>query len=266
MSEQLRLMCITAHPDDESLGFGPALAQCAARGVEVSVVCATRGERGWAGAPEAYPGERALGEIREAELRAAAHVLGVAELHFLDYMDGELERADPREARARIAAHLRRFRPHVILTFDPFGAYGHPDHIALCQLTHAAVVAAAYSDPRGAFEDPPHLVQKLYYLAGSAEIMEAYQRISGPIKIEVNGEYRNAVLFPDWAVTTRVEAYEQWETVWRAIQCHQTQAHEYAAINQVSDEERRFLCAVRTFYRAFSFVNGSVEKDLFDGI
>jgi len=85
MPEQLRLMCVLAHPDDESLGNGGTLAKYAAEGVATYLVTATRGERGWPGAAHENPGPAALGAIREAELRAAAEVLGIQEVNFLDY-------------------------------------------------------------------------------------------------------------------------------------------------------------------------------------
>ena len=76
MTDTLKLMAVLAHPDDESLGTGGILAKYAAEGIETSLVTATRGERGWFGDEREYPGLEALGQIREAELRAAAEVLG----------------------------------------------------------------------------------------------------------------------------------------------------------------------------------------------
>jgi LmbE family N-acetylglucosaminyl deacetylase len=143
MTDKLRLMCVLAHPDDESLGMGGTLAKYAAEGVETYLVTATRGERGWFGDEKEYPGLEALGKIREVELHNAASELGIREVNFLDYIDGDLDKADPAEAITKIVSHLRRIRPHVVITFDPNGAYGHPDHIAICQFTTAAVLAAA---------------------------------------------------------------------------------------------------------------------------
>jgi LmbE family N-acetylglucosaminyl deacetylase len=143
MPEPLRLMCVLAHPDDESLGTGGILAKYAAEGVDTYLVTATRGERGWSGDQADNPGLEALGRIREAELHAAADVLGLHEVNFLNYIDGDLDRAEPEQAVAKIAGHIRRVKPHVVVTFDPFGSYGHPDHIAICQFTTAACVAAA---------------------------------------------------------------------------------------------------------------------------
>ena len=88
-------MCVLAHPDDESLGTGGALAQCAAEGIETYLVTATRGERGRIG--DERPGPAIAAPIREGELKAAAQELGLRDVRFLDYGDGELDQADPVE-------------------------------------------------------------------------------------------------------------------------------------------------------------------------
>src|SRR5215471_6453436 len=87
MTNHLRLMCVLAHPDDESLGNGGILAKYAAEGIETYLVTATRGERGWFGDERDYPGSEALGKRRQAELLAAASVLGIRQVEFLDYID-----------------------------------------------------------------------------------------------------------------------------------------------------------------------------------
>src|SRR5690348_6808851 len=138
----LRLMCVLAHPDDESLGTGGTLARYAAQGVETYVVTATRGERGRFG-DGPRPDPQIVGATREAELRSAASELGVRELTLLGYPDGALDGVEPQRAQDTIAAHVQRVRPQVVITFGPEGAYGHPDHIAISQLTTAAVVRAA---------------------------------------------------------------------------------------------------------------------------
>src|ERR1700694_5611716 len=88
MTHNLRLMCVLAHPDDESLANGGILARYAAEGIETYLVTATRGERGWFGNESDYPGMEALGKRREAELLAAAQVLGIRRVDLLDYIDG----------------------------------------------------------------------------------------------------------------------------------------------------------------------------------
>ncbi|HKG25537.1 MAG TPA: PIG-L deacetylase family protein, partial [Thermomicrobiales bacterium] len=140
MDSELRLMCVLAHPDDESMGTGGILAKYAAEGVATSLVCATRGERGWYGDDDDYPGPDALGRTREAELHAAAGVLGIRRVHLLDYIDGDLDKADPVEVIPIIARFIREIRPHVVVSFAADGAYGHPDHIAINQFATAACV------------------------------------------------------------------------------------------------------------------------------
>src|SRR5262249_14014782 len=143
----LRLMAILAHPDDEALGGGGTLAKYASENVDVFLVTATRGDRGrFHGVPTTdsrHPGPCALARIREAELRAAASELGVREVSLLGYPDQRLDTIAPREAIDRIVQQLRRVRPHIVVTFGPDGAYGHPDHVAISQFSTAAIVAAA---------------------------------------------------------------------------------------------------------------------------
>ena len=142
-------MAVLAHPDDESLGVGGTLAKYAAEGVDVFLLTATRGDsgkyRGHRSDDPQHPGPEVLASLREAELRAAATVLGVHDVVVLDYHDQQLDRVDAHEAVSSIAEHLRRVRPDVVVTFGPDGAYGHPDHIAISQLTTAAIVAGSIS-------------------------------------------------------------------------------------------------------------------------
>src|SRR5438045_9386543 len=100
MANKLKLMCVLAHPDDESLGNGGILARYAAEGIETYLVTATRGERGWFGDESTYPGVEALGKVREAELLAAAKVLSIRRVEFLDYIYGDMDHAPPTEAVA----------------------------------------------------------------------------------------------------------------------------------------------------------------------
>jgi LmbE family N-acetylglucosaminyl deacetylase len=261
-------MCILAHPDDESLGTGGILVKYAAEGIETYLVTATRGERGWFGNAEDYPGPEALGRIREAELTAAAEVLGLQDVAFLDFQDGELDQANPTEAIGKIVTHLRRVRPHVVVTFDPNGAYGHPDHIAICQFTTAAVVAAADPDYAGRQELPPHRVSKLYYMVETKEVLAAYQAVFGELAMFVDGKERRAVGWEDWAITTRIDTSAYWRRVWQAASCHCSQLPGYQALKDLPDEHHRNLWGTQAYYRAFSLVNGGreLEQDLFEGL
>ncbi|MGD8730094.1 MAG: PIG-L family deacetylase [Gemmatimonadota bacterium] len=265
----LRLMCVTAHPDDESLGFGGTLARYAAEGVEVSVVSATRGEGGRYGdGSEPHPGPEELGRIREAELRAACDTLGVRHLRFLDYLDGEVDQADPDEATGRIAAHIRELRPHVVLTFDPYGAYGHPDHIAISQLALGGIVQAAAPGAVAGPDREPHQVRKLYYVAWTERVWEHYIDTFKVLKSTVDGDVRMSVAWPDWSVTTTTDAHDHWETVWKAVQCHRTQMAQYGPLTELTPEDHRALWGPQEFYRVFSLVNGgrTRERDVFEGI
>src|SRR5437016_853856 len=160
-----KLMAILAHPDDESLGNGGMLAKYAAEGIEIHLVVATRGERGWPGKESEYPGLETLGKLREAEVRAAATVLGLHSVYFLDYLDGDLDEAHPAEAIAKIVRYLRLVRPGVVVTFGPFGGYGHPDHIAISQLPTAAIVKAANQESLTVGNRPAKNISKLNYRA-----------------------------------------------------------------------------------------------------
>lgn len=269
MSEQLRLLCVLAHPDDESLGMGGTLAKYASEDIETYLVTATRGERGRFGSGIEFPGFAAVGKLREAELLAAANELGLREVRFLDYMDGELDQAEPTEIIGKIVAELRRVRPQVVLTFGPEGAYGHPDHIAICQFATAATLCAA--DPSYSTPDPaglPHRVSKLYYMAWSHAKWEAYQAGFRDLKSNVDGIERRAAPWPEWALTTTVDTHKHWQTVWRAVCCHRTQLAIYSQLEDLAEEHHRSMWGTQEFYRVFSLVNGgrSREKDLFEGL
>ena len=267
-TEKLRLMCILAHPDDESMGFGGTLARYAAEGVETYLVTATRGERGWFGRPEEYPGPTALGQLREAELRAAARVLGLQEPVFLDYVDGDLDQSEADEIVPQIARQIRRVRPQVVLTFGHDGLYGHPDHVAICQFATAAVVAAADESQPELLDRPAHRVAKLYYKAARQETIAAYEAAFGELVMEVDGQQRRSPGWASWLVTTSLDTSEYWEQVWEAVSCHRTQLPCYQALLELPAEHHRFVWGLQEYYRVFSLVNGGrrLEQDLFEGL
>jgi LmbE family N-acetylglucosaminyl deacetylase len=268
MPYPLKLMAVVAHPDDESLAFGGILAKSAAENVETYLVTATRGERGWFGDERAYPGVDALGQVREAELRAAGQVLGIQSVELLGYLDGDLDQADPSDVVAKIVERLRRMQPHVVVTFGPDGIYGHPDHIAISQLTTAAIVEAASPHSPYAQSLAPHRVAKLYYMAPSAELLTAYQLVFGALAMRIDEQERTAAAWPDWQMTTRIDASDHWRTVWKAARCHQTQIPASHILERLSDEQHKLLWGFPTYYRAFSLVNGgrSIEHDVFEGL
>ena len=271
MGKTLSLMCILAHPDDESLGMGGTLAKYGAEGIETYLVTATRGQRGWWGDKKDNPGLEAVGRVREAELRCAAQALGIRDAQILDYVDGDLDQADAGEVTHKIVRHIRRVRPDVVATFAPEGAYGHPDHIAISQLATAAVVSAAHSPPTPEDEGsllPPHRVSKLYYIAWTQSKWAAYESVFGNLAITVDGTERHTEPWPDWAITTVIHTESDWPIAWKAVSCHKSQLPAYGKLQNLSEEHHKGLWGTQEFYRAFSLVNGGRkrESDLFEGL
>ena len=267
-------MAILAHPDDETLGVGGTLAKYAAEGVDVFLVTATRGEGGrfrrHRPGEAAHPGAEQLGQIRESELRAAASVLGIRDLTFLDYRDQHVDRADPREAVARLVRELRKRRPQVVVTFGPDGVYGHADHIAISQFTAAAIAAAAHPSFDGVDDGggAPHLVSKLYYMAWPESTWATYQAAFGKLLVTVDGVERSVKPWPDWAITTVLNTRPFWRTVWEAVSCHQSQVDAYGALQALTPQEHESLWGAQSFYRVYSTVNGGRQRehDLFEGL
>ena len=263
---ELCLLVVTAHPDDESLGFGGLLARYAAEGVATHLVSATRGERGRIGTER--PGPTLVGPLRERELRRAAEILGVAGLELLGFLDGELERVDVALAVAKLAACVRRIRPQVVVTFGADGAYGHPDHIAVSQWTGAALVAAADAQYATAGGGAPHRVDQLYWMATTRAEWEIYTEAFGELVARVGDVERRAAPWPDWAVTTEVDTRAHWETVWRAVQCHQSQISGYGNLAGFPLDRHPELWGRHSLYRVYSTVAVQTERerDLFAGL
>lgn len=158
----LRLLCITAHPDDESGAFGGALLMAHREGVETSLLCLTDGQAAhYRGGVE---DNAELGRRRRAELAAACELLGVTRHEVLHYPDGELLHEDFYKLTGDIVARIRELRPHIILTFGGDGSVNlHRDHTVVS----AAVTAAFHWAARSEFFLEQHLAsympQKLYY-------------------------------------------------------------------------------------------------------
>jgi mycothiol S-conjugate amidase len=180
-SEQLRLMAIHAHPDDESSKGAATMARYVDEGVDVLVVTCTGGERGsilnpaLQGRPEI---EANIAEIRRGEMDRARAILGVRQ-DWLGFVDSGLPEGDPlpplpegcfalvpiEEATRRLVKEVRQFRPHVMTTYDENGGYPHPDHIRCHEISVAAFEAAPDPD---LFPDEgePWQPLKLYYDVG----------------------------------------------------------------------------------------------------
>jgi LmbE family N-acetylglucosaminyl deacetylase len=165
-----------------------------------------------------------------------------------------------------IAAFIRERRPQVMVTFDPFGAYGHPDHIAISQFTGAAIVAAA--DPSYPCDGPVHGVSKLYYFVSAKPAWDAYQAAFKQLTIKVDEVVRQASPWPDWSITTSIDTEAHWRTVWEAIRCHRTQLTIYEKLMTLPEEFHMSLWGRQEFYRVFSLVNSGRQRedDLFAGL
>lgn len=254
-----KILAVLAHPDDETLGFGGTLAYYANMGVATHLVCATRGQLGWFGTPEDYPGPDALGSIRENELVQAAQVLNIQSVQLLDYMDGELDQAEPATIIHQIATHIQRIRPQIVLTFDPFGVYGHPDHIAISQFTTAAVVEAASG--RQIKDVPPHLVEALYYRVLTEAELAAYQSAFGDLVMTIDGIERRAAPWEEWSVTHRLDTRDYAPQVWQAVRTHRSQLPGYESLMALSTQAQDAIFGTQTFYRAYSFVSGGRQQE-----
>ena len=143
-----KLMAIFAHPDDEG-AMGGTLTHYAQQGVEIMLVCATRGEVGEISDP-ALATPETLGEVRQRELEAACKIYGIQHLEFLNHRDSgmvdtpenedprALVQADPETVIGQLVGLMRQFRPNSVVTFEPFGWYGHPDHQIMSKWATAA--------------------------------------------------------------------------------------------------------------------------------
>jgi LmbE family N-acetylglucosaminyl deacetylase len=231
------LLAVFAHPDDEAFGTGGAIARYACQeGLEVSLVCATRGEVGEISDPSLATPET-LGQVREGELRCAAETMGIANLVFLNYRDsgmaGTAENQDPRafinaqpkEVVFRLVSIMRNLRPQVVVTFEPNGGYGHPDHIAIHKHTVAAFQSAA--DP----ESWPELgaawqAQRLFYTAiPRSFFLEMRQKMVelGIDTSDLDDFDDPSAGWPEDQINVRLDVSSSVESKWEALNCHRTQ-------------------------------------------
>jgi LmbE family N-acetylglucosaminyl deacetylase len=276
------MLAVLAHPDDETFGMGGTLALYASRGVEVHLVCATRGEVGEMD-PKLLEGFASIAERRESELCCAADMLGLKAVHFLDYRDSGMPgspdnthpmalAAQPVEAVAeKVAQWIRRLKPQVVLTFDPVGGYYHPDHIAIHKASVAGVELAKLPQT-GETVLEGHTVQKFYYHTmpkGFIRTAVWLMKLVGkdPSKFGTNKdidlEAIARVSFPTHAVIR----YHQVEKLRaKASACHESQGGKKMGGGPLGFLLRLFS-SKDTFMRAYPPVTGGkMERDLFDGV
>lgn len=268
MTDALKLMAVFPHPDDETMGLGSTFARYSAEGVETYLVCATHGERGWFVSEGPDPGWEGVAHIRAVELRCAAEHLGLQEVIFLDYIDGDVDLANSNEIVDKIVTHIRRIKPQVVVTFGPDGNYGHPDHIALSQFTASALVCAADASYKDANKQSSHRVAKLYYMVDSIDIVGVANEAFGGISMDVDGVTRHHIGWEDWQITTHLDNSQYIEIVQKAMHCHKSQLPGYGPIPDWPLDKLNKVFGTGNFYRAYSLVNGGrkVETDLFEGL
>jgi N-acetyl-1-D-myo-inositol-2-amino-2-deoxy-alpha-D-glucopyranoside deacetylase len=246
-----RLLLVHAHPDDETIGNGATMARYASSGAVVTLVTCTRGERGEVIPPELAHLEGdgpALAERRTHELATAMEALGVGDHRFLDdaplagedasraagahYEDSGMAwgegrvavpapdtppdafaLADVDEAAARLAGVLREVRPQVVVTYEPGGGYGHPDHVQAHRVAVRAVELAADPGAPAVAGSEPWEVAKVYETVVPRSVVGEALR-GGPLP---------SAVVDDDEVTTVVEAEEHLPAKLAALRAHATQ-------------------------------------------
>ncbi|MFJ8939054.1 N-acetyl-1-D-myo-inositol-2-amino-2-deoxy-alpha-D-glucopyranoside deacetylase [Streptomyces sp. NPDC102365] len=243
-----RLLLVHAHPDDEAINNGATMARYAATGAQVTLVTCTRGERGEVIPPGlAHLSGEHLGEHRLAELAEAMRALGVRDTRSLGgpgrYEDSGMMglpdndnprcfwRADVDEAAAHLVGVIREVRPHVLVTYDPDGGYGHPDHIQAHRVAMRAADLAADPDFRtgtGIDLGEPWTIAKIYWNRvprsvaeeGFARLMDVLDELSFPAAATI-ADVPGVV--DDALVTTEIDGTAQAAAKAAAMRAHATQ-------------------------------------------
>jgi LmbE family N-acetylglucosaminyl deacetylase len=242
-----RILCVTAHPDDEAAGFGGTLRTYHDRGVESYVVCLTPGQA--ATHRGAAKTDHELAAIRRREFAASCEILGIDRGVVLDYADGKLHRIDLYSVVAELVHHIRDYRPDVMLTFGPEGGVtGHTDH---SMASIYATLAYEWAGRSNRYPDQlidgvePHRVRKLYYATADFALPDRPAIAPAPI-------------------TTVIQIGDHLNTKLAAFEAHTTQAPLFALVKQHilarGHEERFHLAATATPGTA------SQESDLFAGL
>lgn len=259
----LTLVTVFAHPDDETFSVGGSVAAAVDAGARVVAICATRGEVGEIADPTLATAET-LGQVREAELRAACAELGVHDVRFLGYrdsgMDGTPENAHPRafakapddEVVGAIAAQLEELRPDVVVTFEPGGVYGHPDHTKISRCATAA------------FDRVPG--RRLFY-AGPAR--STFMTMLSEMKEAGVGEpfpFQDSATFgvPDEDITMLLDVRPQLARKKRALAAHRTQINPWLA--SLPDEWLDRLLGVEAFGLARGDLSPAARQGLLEGL
>ncbi len=282
MTEKRTILAVLAHPDDETFGTGGTLAVYSRQGVDVYLVCATRGEVGEMPG-DLMAGFNTIGEKREAELRCAGETLGLKSIFFLGYRDSGMPNtadnnhpqalaAQPTEVvAAEVAGYIRRLKPQVVITFDPIGGYYHPDHIAIHKATVRAFELAG--DPGFSIDGLDTFSPgKLYYQTisrGFLRFAVKMWRLIGrdPRKFGTNQDIDMAAIAEvDFPITTRINCREVAEIRDAASACHASQGGTSMS-GGIVGWIRRLFGSDEVYMRAEPpFGKEPIERDLFEGI
>ena len=274
------LMAVHAHPDDECIGTGGTLAKYVKQGVQTTVVFCTKGEEGDIQNPEfraPKPG-MSMGEIRTLELKNALGVLGIDSWYFLGYRDSGMQgtptnnhpeafaQADIDEAVSRLVDIIRDVKPHVIVTYNERGGYGHPDHIMANKITVQAFHRAGDPNENGTKPNDIWQPQKLYYTATPLErLKKRYQMaIERGEKPRMNPEFMGT---PDDLITTAIDVEPFIQTKIDALSCHKSQMGPNNFFRQIPKEQRTEYFKFEHYVCVSGGVNGTEkEHGFFEGI
>lgn len=230
----LAILACYAHPDDEQ-GVSGVLARAADQGVRTGLICATRGELGEIADPTLATPDN-LGQVREQELRRAAAVIHAQHLWFLDYRDSGMRgtegnndsrafmNVDEQEALGEVVRIIRHFRPTVMVTFDESGAYGHPDHIRISQLTtrafHVAADASQYPEAGPAWE-----TKRLFYSSIPRSRIRQLAKMAEEAGMSNNftGMDVEKLGLPDEQITNRINVAAYVDRKLESLNQHRTQ-------------------------------------------
>jgi mycothiol S-conjugate amidase len=288
VAEQLRLMAVHAHPDDESSKGAATMARYVAEGAQVLVVTCTGGERGSVLNPKMDRPEvwRDMATIRRAEMAAAREILGVDQA-WLGFVDSGLPEGDPlpplpegcfglqdvQTAAAPLVGLMRRFRPHVVITYGEDGGYPHPDHI-MCHKVSVAAFDAAGDPERYPEQGDPWQPLKLYYHAGwhKARMLAIHEAmlaadLDSPYADWLKRLEADSVEDRGHLVTTRVECAEYFPVRDDALRAHATQVDPDGFWFHVPLELQERVWPTEDYELARSLVDSKVpEDDLFAGV
>ena len=269
-------MTVFAHPDDEGFGPGGVLAMLASKGARLITVCATNGEVGEISDP-ALATRETLAQVRKEEMRRAMAVTGAAEVRFLGYRDSGmhgtednnhpdcLNRAAPEEVVGKIVALFREFRPGVVITHDPTGGYGHPDHIATYRHTKDAFDAAGGLEYPNAGE--PWAPQWLYYTCfPRSNFRRIWEKM---LELDIKPPFASEVLeelgSPDDEVTTIVDVSSHVATKIASLECHRTQIEQDGPFGRLPKDYMREIMSTEYFTLA-AYPQGENGPDLLAGL